>query len=951
VEVSHIELNQARDYISENIMEPGEVLHGRISLKGMTDGNQVTVQWIDTFGRIAGENIAVAAGPVPAIEFNIPLSQPLSYENRIEVLIDGGRKSLTKDFQIRPEKRIWDDYAAVLWSTHGHETFELLRDVGVTGQIIYRDFPNRETGVPAGMDSYVDNLNWRVFAPYHKWRPKWHAIRDMLERDPYNMFIKVRSPSFEDPATDTAMKNTTQTIVSKHRAHRPLFYNLADEIGIGDQSAPIDLDHSYFARNAFIQYLRNRYGSLERLNRQWEANFDSFFEAAKSPLLLTDTMMDRHWNLYLGNEYDSVAEFNKEVGLDLNSIGEHVDLYARLKSTPPKTEEQIEAILPRLAGEFDLDGVTTEGLREFVKRFETVVGDIKVRNLADWNLSPWMDHRDFTDQSMANALGRARQYGLEADPDGLYGFTGGHSPGAHAGYNLYYLSQAVDVQIPYDIACDVEVIRGMNPDTILMSPTWGGDEKGIRKLWYRFFHGDHGCLFWDFDETDNTFLDKPAHALSERAKVFAPDLKELTNGIGKLVLNSQRQHDRIAIHYSHASLRAHWMIQHLDLGREWRRESWHEFGDQEFNNLFRSITKLIEDGGRQYEFVAAEQILDGTLDSGEFDVLILPQSIAMSDEEADAIRRFVARGGKVIADNRIGLMDEAGRMRERAVLDDVLGIQSSPELKDGINLVIASTAEMSAMGRKAGYLNNFGSGKAFYLDRSLMEYHRDRAQPPAGSELLGVMERALQESGVGKPCNLTLTDGSQAHGTELVRYANGTDELIAIFRNVPLRSSGIGGDIPMDTELFESKKSIRLILSEKRWVYDVRAGQLLGLKDVLELELDPWRPILLSTSPERIDDFVVTADSAKIQPGDTVTFSAKLNPIPAPGETTTRIINLQVQDANGKDLHHYRRNIAFRGGQTSFEFQSARNEEGPLDFSFTLLPSGQNSLMQVDNEH
>jgi len=57
-----------------------------------------------------------------------------------------------------------------------------------------------------------------------------------------------------------------------------------------------------------------------------------------------------------------------------------------------------------------------------------------------------------------------------------------------------------------------------------------------------------------------------------------------------------------------------------------------------------------------------------------YKVLVMPNIAALSDSEADNVRRFVARGGAVVATYETGLCDEWGRPRAAGALDDVLGV-------------------------------------------------------------------------------------------------------------------------------------------------------------------------------------------------------------------------------------------------------------------------------------
>lgn len=65
----------------------------------------------------------------------------------------------------------------------------------------------------------------------------------------------------------------------------------------------------------------------------------------------------------------------------------------------------------------------------------------------------------------------------------------------------------------------------------------------------------------------------------------------------------------------------------------------------------------------------------------QYKLLVLPHVAALSDEEAENVRRFVRRGGAILATFETGAYDEWGQPREHGALDDVLGVaQRSPIL-------------------------------------------------------------------------------------------------------------------------------------------------------------------------------------------------------------------------------------------------------------------------------
>jgi hypothetical protein len=58
-----------------------------------------------------------------------------------------------------------------------------------------------------------------------------------------------------------------------------------------------------------------------------------------------------------------------------------------------------------------------------------------------------------------------------------------------------------------------------------------------------------------------------------------------------------------------------------------------------------------------------------------FDLIVLPETDALSDAEGQALRDYVAQGGKLLATWKPGLVDEKGEKRSNFLLADVLGVE------------------------------------------------------------------------------------------------------------------------------------------------------------------------------------------------------------------------------------------------------------------------------------
>ncbi|UYO97394.1 beta-galactosidase trimerization domain-containing protein [Microbacterium sp. M28] len=70
-----------------------------------------------------------------------------------------------------------------------------------------------------------------------------------------------------------------------------------------------------------------------------------------------------------------------------------------------------------------------------------------------------------------------------------------------------------------------------------------------------------------------------------------------------------------------------------------------------------------------------DQLLDAAA-LQKYRVLILPNTVAMSDRQADQLREFVARGGTLVATYRTSLLDEHGRPRKDFALGDQFGVSA-----------------------------------------------------------------------------------------------------------------------------------------------------------------------------------------------------------------------------------------------------------------------------------
>jgi len=434
------------------------------------------------------------------------------------------------------------------------------------------------------------------------------------------------------------------------------------------------------------------------------------------------------------------------------------------------------------------------------------------------NYAPWADHRAFMDLSFAQALNRLRSFIRELDPTTPVGIEGTQMPSAWGGYDLWRLSQVVDWVEPYDIANSREIFRSFLPPTApVFGTVFGSDPARLRRhLWWLLLHGDRGCIVWDDERSRCVEKDKDDMPLTERGKGLAPIFAEL-KAVAPTLLNLQRVDDRIAIHYSQASIRAHWMFDSREDKDTWhRRFSSYEASHSRFARVRDSFVRLVEDLGLQYNFVSYEQIENGELLKGGYKLLLLPQSVAMSKKECEQVEAFVRAGGTVIADNMTATMDEHCKRLPQGQLDALFK------------------------------QNRVGKGRAVSLNTNLRDYGKLRLTPPQGEEFRELFRRLFREAGIEAPVKI-VGAGVPARPAcvEVVRYRGNGADYVALLRNPEFDAPSFRDLGYPDNAALEKTETVQVILPKKAQVKDARTGKSFGATDRVTVELEAWSPVIL----------------------------------------------------------------------------------------------------------
>ena len=978
--------------LENDLYEHDGILRGTLRFLRKPAG-QIDVQWIDSSGRVAGQKILAAPTSLALpLSFTFDLRPGLTYVNSIRVKVDGVIQACSARFMRSPAATSWNDYQVISWAHYPDGYFYQLRSVGVNATIAYRE-GDFSTVLNNDFNFYVEQMAWEVFAIYHKELPLWRELISKVRSDRSNLKHWVRTPCLNDPETQKYVREHLQNYVRQHRAYRPLYYTIADELGQGDQISANDFCHSRHCALAFSEYLRKGYGSLQGVRLEWtlsevirwdDEGLRSGNDWEKSRLMIDLTTTDLAFEAIalanLNQRYPSLSEFNKQWGTSFpeprgggmspREIWEPVIGAARESlSIPDLTEAALEKALGPL-DQFNLRCGNRAGwntpqkptgfknwteVKSFLVRYDKELGDVE--STKGWNAAPWSDFRNFMDATFADAVLRAAEVCKAEDPHARCATEGGQAPFAFGWYNYEQVLRVVDVIEPYNIGNNVEVIRSLKPATIMLS-TVGFDHKpgtpmtdadrlrqkqAVRPVWWELFHSHQGTIIWDNQEETGTFVDLKTGQVTVSGDTFSSVFTELRSGLAMLIMHSLRTQDGIAIHYSHPSIQAHWLLENVKKARHWMVNTVEAYVTSRFIAVRNSWTKLIEDLQLQYDFVSATQVAAGELNSGRFKVFIMPESIAISAAEAEQIREFVQRGGLLIGDHRAGLLNDHCR-DIGPQLNDVFGIADGPAMPQGPGvkgegsqgsldltgkelkrIVPADRTVKATTGKPLAHsgaipmiiANQLGSGQALYLNMDVSGYAFDRLNPDASSTMPDLMESILGLGQVGPRIRILGANNKRLPGTEIVHFTNGNLNIVAIFRNPQLDDGGWGSyaekksdwrdwTTDADNSAFEKSEETTIEWGASLQTYDVRAHKDLGVIGTYKTVLSPWEPLVFTRSPRPLAKLQCVV-SEKINAGSLLETTITADDLSLEG--TSRVVRLEFAKPSGDTYSSYSQNI------------------------------------------
>jgi hypothetical protein len=549
-------------------------------------------------------------------------------------------------------------------------------------------------------------------------------------------------------------------------------------------------------------------------------------------------------------------------------------------------------------------------------------GDVK-------NLAPWLDFRLYVaDQSFELDAHKARTIREALGPSAVIGIDGFTTSQHALPYGAIDFGRLASERVfnfysPYaDDFVLASLVRGpraryagwSSPRAEYFGAPW---RDAFRGYWgsLRFF----GPTFWsDFGHV------QPA------GRWIGESTRELRQGVGKLLIGSERALSPVVILYSYPSLVA-------NSGAQFAEPRHGGAGLSEAAAESRGVLEqTLWAAGVSFGYQTDAQVARGALAGKRLLIVPRQMGLAMSNATARAIEQFVRAGGSVLADMAPGLLDEHGKPRARGALDVLFGVHSGGET------VVHAARDFRAAIQRAHALLPEGE---WLMDEWYDKGLRVTDGTSHGAHVLDAAPAfVVKRSGRGHTLLL-----NTMLATQLPDAASGWPEQHALMRAVlaasgvtPLaRVESLAGEPQTHCEVNcfrdganaycgfyahsdpdEVPAQLHARFPEALETYDVRKGQYLGRVSEVALPLRAHEAALFARLEYTLRALTLSAPPAAAR-GQTVTVDLELSASATPGR---HVVHVDVITPNGEAAPLYAQNVVLQAGRGQLRVTTALND-------------------------
>ncbi|MHB8997102.1 MAG: beta-galactosidase trimerization domain-containing protein [Armatimonadota bacterium] len=543
------------------------------------------------------------------------------------------------------------------------------------------------------------------------------------------------------------------------------------------------------------------------------------------------------------------------------------------------------------------------------------------------NFPRWYDRQAFARHNLMQFSGRFVNAYKGLDPQAITGFEGtggfGDDYDSIMGINPFYG--------PYPSIGD-DIVRSGYPRERIRS-NWMGYSKTGDALsdaaWRMVVKNMDSCWYWMWSGIGNWIgYIRPTFDFWEATDDLYTEMKPVREGLGDLLLKIPATDSGIAVLYSLPSALTGSLENTKDfVSPKADHEMW---------------TQMTYDLGLDFRYVTDNMVKQGALKQGNFKVLMLPLSQALSAEQAQIIRQFVQDGGTVIADVRPGVYDEHCKPLAQGMLDDLFGIKRAARGKSVVAPVALRTelggnklnvslesakvdpdtqiVAAQALGQvdKTPLLlvNKVGKGQAILLNFAVAPSGPDSELANQTRQLLRGLYGAAGVKGV---VNIAAPDGKPLPTSESRVWRNGDGLVFGSWQQMrnawfsPKSGTVAGPPVP-----------VKMTLPQPLHVYDLRAKKYLGKVNSLNTKLRWGRASFFAALPYKLGPTAVTLSPATPQAGQPLTATIRLG-VPAKS-TEKHAVYVEVTDPAGNKPLWGRQPLVVENGTATVQVPVAYND-------------------------
>jgi len=857
-----------------DVYKRGETLSAVLRASGNLAGLKMQMQVSDDLGRLLGTISAPARGERT---FTFPLRDFLGKSALVTAELIDERGAIVDQVRAKPvmvvqdERRIREYTALVSFGGTKHylqdAQMKMVRAAAADTGFTWGGDVDNSLNVPRGTFGVywydrgptTPEATERAIADYRQ-TGDFEALGYLTKKELYKRtgdkkFLQ-RTPSFNDPVVLRSLSDIVRASARNKARYNMDYYFVGDEGSLTSYGDAVDFDWSPHALEDFRTWLKQEYGSLTSLNKEWRTSFTAWSQVV------------------------------------------------------PFTTDEAK----------------------------------KTRNFA-----PWADHRTFMEITFARAYQTARDAAIEGDPDAHIAVSGTQATNAYDGADWSRLDRVIDDFLSYDGGNQWDMHRSFAKPNSMIGFWTGYGSHGLavqNAIWTAAIHNVlHPNIFWMY-----SFLN-PDMTHSASARDMGRAFSSLRfEGVGKLLMESKRQQDGIALYYSMPSIHAASILGYHQRSSD-DDDAVQDKARLSFPANRDGWVKTIKDLGLQFDFISSDDVAKNPISNEKYKVLILPLAFALSNEEVRHIEQFVSNGGVVIADSSTGIMDEHCAWQNSDAVNKLFGISAPVSEKRDLRLsgethlatksaewnlsttvadiriaepdVKASTGTNLLGGSGDGAIvHNVGKGWTIYLNTVWDQYPKQRAVNFGGRGLRELARAILEKAGVHPTIQVLSPDGHPVSQAQIARYKFGNSEVLAVVKENVALSGVVGRDgvtTYNDASLGQvARQELTIKLPHKMYVADVRSGKQFGLTDEVHTSILIGDAIVLGLSED--ESKIKIEGGTNAQPGDHVALNL----------TSTRngssLMRCHVFGPDGNRLPMYSSNVMLESGRGVFVLPFALND-------------------------